>query len=260
MDFLILRSKHRRVVSVLLLSWRHVFRRSSLGLEHLSSLDLFFGHNLLSGLSLLELLFKVLLLGLCILDFLDLLVLEDTEYLFGVLLGLLDGIFGNRLFLYLALIDLIKNDLVLALQGVLSVLTALSGLFKLLSLSLCLLDDDIDELSSLLNSYLHLNIEGISHLSRLGLDICRSSFSGSRKSVLGSLTNSLGVLKLSQLFGFVQLLLDGLEGDRRGCLWLHQSLDDLAFRGRDRFLEGHFDDDGLFDCEHLLLKVVFDLN
>ena len=174
-----------------------------------------------------------MLLGLSILDFLDLLGLEDVEDLFGVLLGLLDGVFGNRLFLDLALIDLLKNDLMLALHGVFSVLSALSGLLKLLSLLLSLLDDNVDELSSLLNSYLHLNIEGIPHLGCLGHDICRSSFSGTRKSLLSSLTDSLGVLKLSQLLGLVQLLLDRLEGHGRGRLRLHKSLDDLAFRGRD---------------------------
>ena len=79
MEYLILRSKYRRVVSVFLLFGRHVFRRSSLGLEHLSSLDLLFGHNFFSGLGLLKLLLEALLLGLGIFDLLDLLGVEDIE-------------------------------------------------------------------------------------------------------------------------------------------------------------------------------------
>lgn len=153
---------------------------------------------------------KVLLLGLCILNLLVLFRLENTEHLLGVLLGFLHSIIGDHLFVDLTLIHLLKDILVLVLDGVLSFLATLSSFLNFLSLFLRLLDDDIDELSSLLYSNFHLDVKCSSHLFGLGVDICRSSFSCTRKSLFGCCSNSLGVLKLSQLLGSVELLLNGL--------------------------------------------------
>jgi len=136
-------------------------------------------------------LFNVLLFGLGILNLFDLFRLEDIKDFFGVLLGLVHGVFVDHLFLELALIHLLKDTLVLGLDGVLSFLAALGGSLNFLSFFLCLLNDDIDELRPLLDSDFHLDVEGCSHLFCLGIDISRSSFSSARKSLFGCLSNSL---------------------------------------------------------------------
>ena len=178
----------------LLLLFSDVFGWTSSGLELLSSLDLLLGHCVLPRLGVLELLLQVMLSSLLIEGFLLFLALNGGENPGGVRLGLEDGVFGDLLFVDLRLADLFEHDLVLRFQGFLSLLTTLSGLAELLSLFLSLLNDDVDELSPLLNGYFHLDIKSSSDSGRLLNLKVRSSLPGSRQSLVRNLTDSLGLL------------------------------------------------------------------
>lgn len=158
-------------------------------MEHLGSLDLFLRGNLLARLGILLLLLNVLDSRLCSKLFLVFLDLYSREHLLSVCLGLLHCCLRELLLLHLRKVDLFKDRLMLGLDGVLSVLTALGGLFKLLSLLLSLLNDHADELGSLLDGHFHLDIEGGSDLGRLSLDEVRSPLSGSGQSLLSGLSD-----------------------------------------------------------------------
>lgn len=156
--------------SSVLLLWRLVLGRASLGLEHLGRLHLLLGHDLLSGLGGLESFLEFLLSCLQVKSLPLLLGLDDSGHLGGVGLDLLDGIFGQLLLLQLGLFQPLKGVLVLGLERLLSILAALGCFVKLFSLLLSLLDDDIDELGSLLDSDLHPDIKSSSDLGGLLID------------------------------------------------------------------------------------------
>lgn len=198
-------------------------------LEQLGSLYLLLDLVVLPVGGIHQLLLEVELSGLLVKGLLLLQDLDGGEHLGCVGLGLEGGILSHLVFLHLGLVDLVEGDFVLGLHGLLLDLAILRGLVELLGLLLCLLDDDTDELRPLLHSDLHLDIEGISDLCLLLIDKVGSSLSGSGQSLVRDLTDLLGLLEGSELLCLGELLLDGLEGDRRSCFRLHKSLDDWSF-------------------------------
>jgi len=139
-------------------------------LEHLGRLHLLLGHDLFSGLGGLESLLELLLSSLQALSFFLLLGLDDSGHLGSMSLDLLNGIIGQLLFFQLGLFELIEGDLVLGLERLLSILATLGCLVKLFRLLLSLLDDDIDELGSLLDCGIHSDIKSISDLCGMLID------------------------------------------------------------------------------------------
>jgi len=213
--------------------------RTSLGLERLSSLNLFLKDIVLSLLCILDLLFNV---DLQVLFWKSLLFSGDlgcTLDFFGIGLGLFHGIICK---LFLLQLSLLKSwcDFILGQLGFFLIHSELGCLIQFLSLLLCLLNDGADKLWSLLDSDLHPLIKVVSNLDRLLFDIVRSSLPCSRQSLIRDLTNFLGLLLLSQFSSLIQFLLNRLKCDWSHALLVEQPLANQILVGRIRLLKRNF--------------------
>jgi len=250
--------RSRSQVDSLLLLWCLILWSTSLGSQKLSSLDLLFGHFLFSELGIIQLSFEALLSFQESLRLLLLLALDDAQRLLIVRLGLENSVLWKPLLVGLVLGDPFLNYLMFGFLGLFTFLLALDDLAKLLRFLVSLLNNDVDELRSLLDSVFHLDVECCSDLGSLLSHKVWSSFSSSGKPFIGNLSNSLVCLKLSELLSLFQLLLDLLPGDWRSILSFHESLNDLSFSWGERFLEWNLNDDWLTLIFHLKnLKFVF---
>jgi len=195
----------------LLLLWLLARGWVSLDLEFFGFLDLLVGLCISSVQGILQFLLEFFLLHLQVLGFLLLHGLGDGGNFGGVGLGFLCSVFDFRLLFHQGILLLLESLLVLCLQGVLSFLSLLVCLVKLLSFFLSLFDNDVEELVSFLNSDLHLGIKTRTDLGGLLLDNVFLSVSGSGKSLISDSADSLGLFELPELLGLGLLLLNGFE-------------------------------------------------